>query len=101
MPSFSNSTFSASLPGLERVGDVLEEEQAKDHVLVLGGVHRAAQLVCGGPESVFKSDARFLRFRFCHDYSSRNHPANRTFAFFALGQHMSALQLEYRPPNLR
>jgi hypothetical protein len=31
------------------VRDVLEKDQPKDDVLVLGGVHVAAQLVCGGP----------------------------------------------------
>ena len=34
------------------VGDVLEEEQAEDDVLVLRGVHRAAELVGGLPEGV-------------------------------------------------
>jgi hypothetical protein len=36
--------------GLERVGDVLEEDQAEDDVLVLGRVHVVAQRVGGGPE---------------------------------------------------
>ena len=35
---------------LEGVGDVLEEDQAEDDVLVLGGVHVAAELV-GQPQS--------------------------------------------------
>ena len=34
----------------EGVGHVLEEDQAEDEVLVLGGVHRAAQLVGGLPQ---------------------------------------------------
>ena len=34
----------------ERVGDVLEEDQAEHEVLVLGGVHRAAELVGRPPE---------------------------------------------------
>ena len=35
---------------LEGVGDVLEEDKAEDDVLVLGGVHRAAQRVGHFPE---------------------------------------------------
>ncbi len=35
---------------LEGVGDVLEEDQAEDDMLVLGGVHVVAQLVGGRPE---------------------------------------------------
>ena len=35
---------------LEGVGDVLEEDQAEDDVLVLGGVHAAAQRVGHLPE---------------------------------------------------
>ena len=35
---------------LERVGDVLEEDQAEHDVLVLGGVHVVAQGVGGGPQ---------------------------------------------------
>ena len=38
--------------GLEGVGDVLEEEQAEDDVLVLGGVDLAAQGVGRLPEGV-------------------------------------------------
>ena len=34
---------------LEGVGDVLEEDQAEDDVLVLGGVHVGAQHVGGVP----------------------------------------------------
>lgn len=34
--------------GLEGVGDVLQEDQAKDDVLVLGRVHIVAQRVGGG-----------------------------------------------------
>jgi len=30
---------------LEGIGDVLQEDQAKDDVLVLGGVHAAAQRI--------------------------------------------------------
>jgi hypothetical protein len=36
--------------GTEGVGDVLDEDEAKHEVLVLGGVHVGAQLVGGGPE---------------------------------------------------
>ena len=45
-------------PGLERVGDVFEEEQAEDDVLVFGGIDRAAQLVGGLPEHVGEFERR-------------------------------------------
>ena len=35
---------------VEGIGDVLQEDQAEDDVLVLGRVHAGAQLVGGGPE---------------------------------------------------
>ena len=41
---------------LEGVGDVLEEDQAEDDVLVLGGVHAAAQCVGHLPELGFVAD---------------------------------------------
>ncbi len=41
---------------LEGVGDVLEEDQAEDDVLVLGGVHAAAQRVGHLPELGFVAD---------------------------------------------
>jgi hypothetical protein len=41
---------------LEGVGDVLEEDQAEDDVLVLGGVHAAAQRVGHLPEFGFVAD---------------------------------------------
>ena len=37
-------------PGGEGVGNVLDEDQAEDEVLVFGRVHVGAQLVGGGPE---------------------------------------------------
>jgi hypothetical protein len=40
--------FSAA--GLEGVGNVFDEDEAKDNVLVFGSVHIGAQLVGGGPE---------------------------------------------------
>jgi len=55
---------------LEGVGDVLQEDQAEDDVLVLGGVHRAAQGVGHLPELGFVADGdgarvawRLLRHR--------------------------------------
>ena len=41
---------------LEGVGDVFEEDQAEDDVLVLGGVHVAAQLVGGLPELLLEAE---------------------------------------------
>jgi len=38
-------------PGLERVGDVLQEEQAENDVLVLGGIDLAAQGIGRLPEN--------------------------------------------------
>ena len=43
---------------LEGVGDVLEEDQAEDDVLVLGGVHAAAQRVGHLPELGLVADGR-------------------------------------------
>ena len=42
--------FEFGVLGLEGVGDVLEEDQAEDDVLVLGRVHVVAERVGGGPE---------------------------------------------------
>ena len=50
--SASSSARICVAPLVEGVGDVLEEDQAEDEVLVLGGVHRAAQLVGGLPQRV-------------------------------------------------
>ena len=36
--------------GLEGIGDVLQEDEAEDDVLVLGGVHVVAQRICRLPE---------------------------------------------------
>ena len=41
---------------LERVGDVLEEDEAEHHVLVLGRVHVAAHLVGRGPELLLEAE---------------------------------------------
>ena len=58
---------------LESVGDVLEKDQAEDNVLVLGGVHAAAQRIGHLPELGFVADRGtirgFIRFLFCHDAS--------------------------------
>ena len=51
---------------LEGVGDVLEEDQAEDDVLVLGGVHVAAQRVGGVPEFAFKTEVGGGVVVFCH-----------------------------------
>ena len=40
----------------EGVGDVLEEDQAEDNVLVLGGVHVAAELIADLPKAVFEAE---------------------------------------------
>ena len=42
--------------GLERVGDVLEEDQPQDYVLVLGRVHVISERVGGGPAFDFKAE---------------------------------------------
>ena len=43
---------------LERVGDVLQEDEAEDDVLVLGRIHVVAQRVGGGPELGFEAEIR-------------------------------------------
>jgi hypothetical protein len=42
---------------LERVGDVLEENEAEDDVLVLGGIQVVPQLVCGLPKRALERKA--------------------------------------------
>ena len=52
---------------LERIGDVLQEDQTEDHMLVLGGVHVAAKLVRGRPHALLEAEvgaAARLRARF-------------------------------------
>ena len=55
---------------IERIRDVLEEDEAEDDVLVFGRVHVVAQLVGGEPELGFKADVGggvgFLAGRFGH-----------------------------------
>ena len=48
---------------LEGVGDVLEEDQPEHDVLVLGGVHVPAELVCGGPELLLEAEVRAVTVR--------------------------------------
>ena len=56
---------------LEGVGDVLEEDQAEDDVLVLGRVHVVAQRVGGGPELGLEAEVGggvvALGHTFCHE----------------------------------
>src|SRR5207245_8933243 len=48
---------------LESVGDVLEEDQTKDNVLVLGRIHVPAQLVGSRPELLLESEVRAVGAR--------------------------------------
>ncbi len=59
MPSFVSSALQLVAAGLEAVGDVLEEEQAEDDVLVLGGVDLAAEGVGGLPEGVGAGEVKW------------------------------------------
>ena len=60
---------------LERIGNILEENQSKSHMLVIRGLHIATQLVCGLKKFRLnpKLHSRILRFRLfpasCHDDS--------------------------------
>ena len=47
----------------EGVGDVLEEDEAEDDVLVLGGIHVGAELVGGGPEGFLDGVDHFFIVR--------------------------------------
>jgi hypothetical protein len=47
--------------GLERVRDVLEEDQAENHMLVLRRVHVVAQRVGGRPELCFNAGIIVIR----------------------------------------
>ena len=40
----------------ECVGDVFEEDESEDYVLVFDGVHVAAHLVGGSPELLFEAE---------------------------------------------
>ncbi len=48
---------------LEGVGDVFEEDEAEDDVLVLGGVHVVAELVGGQPELRLESEGGSVAVR--------------------------------------
>lgn len=48
--------FEFRVLGLEGVGNVLQENQAEDHVLVLGGIHVVAQRIGGGPQLGFEAE---------------------------------------------
>ena len=48
--------FEPGVVFLERVGDVLQKDQAEDDVLVFGGVHIGTQHVGGAPELALKAD---------------------------------------------
>ncbi len=50
--------FQLGVLRLEGVGDVLEEDQAEDDVLVLRRVHVVAQRVGGVPELLLEADRR-------------------------------------------
>ena len=52
------SFSSACAAFLEGVGDVLEEDEAEDDVLVFGGVHVAAHLVGGLPQLLLEPEVR-------------------------------------------
>ena len=45
------TTFQLGATAGEAVGDVLEEDQTENYVLVFGGIHIGAHLVSGGPQS--------------------------------------------------
>ncbi len=53
--------FELGVLGLEGVGDVLEEDQAEDDVLVLGRVHVVAERVGGCPELGLQGPAVIIR----------------------------------------
>jgi len=64
---------------LEAVGDVIEKDETKHHVLVFSSIHVAPELVTREPEFLLKADVggvvwRFTRFRPSHESAenSRN-----------------------------
>lgn len=62
---------------VERIADVFQENQPEDDVLVLGGIHARAQLVCGGPECLFKVLVQLGFFLSCFGYSSQAYRTRR------------------------
>ena len=72
----------------EGVGHVLEEDQAEDEVLVLRGVHRAAQLVGGLPQCVAQvRHSRHPRQGCLIGFLSSRHPV----AFLIVSDHVMSL----------
>ena len=57
------------MQGLESIGDVLEEDQSKYHMLVLGGIDIFTQLVRRTPKLLFQRLLRLFFFGTCHGIS--------------------------------
>ena len=49
-------SFTAGVFFLEGVGDVFEEDQPEDDMLVFGGIQVAAEFIRGGPEGGFEAE---------------------------------------------
>lgn len=80
---------------LERVRDVLQEDEAEHDVLVLSGVHVAAELVGGRPEDRLEAEGRpvvLLRLRCRHSRSVRGgYAAKHTYLRRHVGEWRSEL----------
>ena len=63
--------FDLALPDGERVGDVFEEDQAEDGVLIDGGVEIGAEPVGGGPEFFVEVAEELLRVSSGHDLKQK------------------------------
>jgi len=100
---------------LEGVGDVLQEDQAEHHVLVLGRVHIVAELVGRLPQCGLEAERgpvaahAMLRFAFCHEMvlaiactgerTSRSGRRRATRQMTGPGQRSNFLAESWRPPT--
>ncbi len=78
----------ASAVGLKSVGDVLEEDKPQHDMLILGGVHGAAQGVSGRPELGLEAQCSTVLFTPLHDSSLflRVLPHSSTPAIFGVSE---------------
>jgi len=67
-PVFDRCFQITTAPVFDRCLHVLEKDESEDYVLILGGVHIAAQLIGGGPHSRFEAKScavSFVLLSFC------------------------------------
>ncbi len=73
--------FEDSVALLEGVGDVFEEDEAEDDVFVVRGVHVAAELVGGLPESLLEAEVGAVFRCFLFAFFAARHTGFRLRAY--------------------